>query len=151
MCVTTAAHCITAPLTDFRMIREAQKQAYIEEHELSTVYLSCYLPTGNRTADGTVPYEGICSVNREHLGQKCVIYDRDTLEVIAELECRDIGGNRLLREGKAVDVFKNTMDDALKLKRKHGNYVYIEWIDATDREPAAKIVREAELAGMADR
>ena len=53
------------------------------------LYLSCYLPTGNKTADGTVPYEGIVSSNKEHLGMDCIMYDMD-LNAVARWECRDV-------------------------------------------------------------
>ena len=110
------------------IMKEELKAKKIEEEGLERVFLSCYLPTGNRTADGTVPYEGICSCNREHLGMDCIMYDADLNEV-ARWECRDIGGNKLLRAGKAIDVYRDTMEHALALKKQYGDYVYIKWVD----------------------
>lgn len=107
---------------------EAEAEArYIQEQGLELVKLSCYLPTGNNTADGSVPKEGIVSCNREHLGMDCILYDEDFLPV-ARFECRDIGGNKLLREGKAIDVFRNDMQRAQEFIRTNKPYVYIKWI-----------------------
>lgn len=109
--------------------REAKREEFIKEHHLEKVFLSCYLPTGNCTADGTVPYEGICSCNVEHLGMDCIMYDLRTLEPVEYWECRDIGGNILLRQGKAIDVFRTDYNGCLELKAKYGDYVYIEWVE----------------------
>lgn len=103
------------------------QERFIEEEELVKVKLSCYLPTGNRTADGSEPYEGIISCNRDHLGMDCIMYDKDFIPV-ARFECRDIGGHKLLREGKAIDVFRTDMKRAKEFKKQYGEYVYIKWI-----------------------
>lgn len=105
----------------------AAEERYIQEQGLELVKLSCYLPTGNNTADGSVPKEGIVSCNREHLGMDCILYDEDFLPV-ARFECRDIGGNKLLREGKAIDVFRDDMQRAQEFIRTNKPYVYIKWI-----------------------
>ena len=104
-----------------------QKYEYIEEHHLEKVLLSCYLPTGCRTADGTVPYEGVVSSNREHLGMDCILYDAD-LVPYARFECRDIGGNSMLKAGTAIDVYRDDMDRAWQFIGEHGTWAYIEWI-----------------------
>ena len=123
-----ALYMMIAPVQISECYIVAQEQKFIEEHHLEKVYLSCYLPTGNRTADGTVPYEGICSCNREHLGQDCIMYDAKTLTPVARWECRDIGGNKMLQNGTAIDVYRDTMERALELRERYGYYVYVEWI-----------------------
>ena len=104
-----------------------QKYKFIEEHHLERVQLSCYLPTGYRTADGTVPYEGVVSSNTEHLGMDCILYDAD-LVPYARFECRDIGGNSMLKAGTAIDVYRDDMDRAWQFIGDHGTWAYIEWI-----------------------
>lgn len=117
-----------APLqTNWDLYEATCVERFIEEEELVKVKLSCYLPTGNCTADGTEPYEGIISCNREHLGQDCIVYNKDFLPV-ARFQCRDIGGNKLLREGKAIDVFRTDMSRAKAYIKEMGAYVYIKWI-----------------------
>ena len=103
------------------------EQKYIEEQGLELVKISCYVPTGNCTADGTMPYEGIVSCNREHLGMDCILFDEDFIP-IARFQCRDIGGNRLLREGKAIDVFRTDMSRAKAFINEHPAHMYIKWI-----------------------
>ena len=99
------------------------------EVEAQKVRCTCYLPTGNRTADGTVPYEGIIASNREHLGDMCIIYDMDG-NFIQIMECRDIGGHRKLRNGTAIDVYRDNMDRAKEWIATYGDYVQIIWIPA---------------------
>lgn len=119
---------LVSPNIDFELRNAMEEQAYIESEGLERVRLSCYLPTGNRTADGSIPYEGICASNREHMGQTCIMYDKD-LQEVARWECRDIGGNQLLREGKAIDVYRDTMDGAKEMIATYGDYVYVKWME----------------------
>ena len=95
--------------------------------ELQKVRCTCYLPTGNRTADGTVPYEGICASNRDNLGDVAVLYSTEG-EFIGFFECRDIGGNSRLKNGTAVDIFRDNMDRAYEWVGEWGDYVYVYWI-----------------------
>ena len=97
--------------------------------EPETVRATCYLPTGNRTADGTVPYEGIIASNREHLGDMALLYSLEG-EFIGFFECRDIGGHRKLRNGTAIDIFRDDMDRAWDWIHTYGDYVQIIWIEA---------------------
>lgn len=99
--------------------------------ELQKVRCTCYLPTGNKTADGTVPYEGICASNRDHLGDVAVLYSVDG-EFIGFFECRDVGGHRKLRNGTAVDIYRDSMDRAWDWVHTYGDYVYIYWIEGVD-------------------
>lgn len=97
--------------------------------DLQTVRATCYLPTGNRTADGTVPYEGIIASNRDHLGDVAILYTTEG-EFIGYFECRDIGGHRKLRNGTAIDIFRDSMDRAWDWVHTYGDYVQILWIEA---------------------
>lgn len=99
--------------------------------ELQKVRCTCYLPTGNRTADGTVPYEGICASNRDHLGDVAVLYSVDG-EFIGFFECSDIGGHSNLRNGTAIDIYRDSMDHAWEWVGEWGDYVYVYWIEEVD-------------------
>lgn len=99
--------------------------------ELQKVRCTCYLPTGNKTADGTVPYEGICASNRDHLGDVAVLYSVDG-EFIGFFECRDIGGHSKLRNGTAIDIYRDSMDRAWEWVGEWGDYVYVYWIGGVD-------------------
>lgn len=124
---------VTAPVRPCDVWMAQQRYDFIEEHNLKRVYLSCYLPTGNNCADGTPPIEGVVSSNREHLGMDCIVYDND-LTAVMRLECRDIGGHKMLREGTAIDVYRDSMERAYQLRDEYGLYVWVEWIDREETE-----------------
>lgn len=91
------------------------------------VRCTCYLPTGNKTADGTVPYKGIIASNREHLGDVAVLYD-ENLRIIGFFECKDTGGHKDLKNGSRIDVFCNSDDEIIKWQKTVGDYVYVQWV-----------------------
>lgn len=93
------------------------------------VKISCYLPTGNNTYSGQKPYVGGCAVNKEHLGQTAMLFDAE-YRFIGFYEVNDIGGNSLLKQGRAVDVFQETMSDAQAFIRENGDCGYVIFIDA---------------------
>ena len=124
---------VTAPVRPCDVWIAQQRYDFIEEHNLKRVYLSCYLPTGNNCADGTPPVEGVVSSSREHLGMDCIVYDND-LTAVMRLECRDIGGHKMLREGTAIDVYRDSMERAYQLRDEYGLYVWIEWIPREETE-----------------
>lgn len=93
----------------------------------NVVRCTCYLPTGNCTADGTIPYEGICASNRDHLGQVAVVYDMD-MNFIGYFECRDTGGHEGLKNGTRIDIFRNDMDGVREWQNTVGDYVIVQWV-----------------------
>jgi hypothetical protein len=124
---------VPPPLEPCQVYQAQKRYEFIEEHNLQRVYLSCYLPTGNNCADGTPPVEGVVSSNREHLGMDCIVYDAD-LTAVMRLECRDIGGHKMLREGTAIDVYRDSMERAYQLRDEYGLYVWVEWINREETE-----------------
>ena len=97
--------------------------------ELEYVRLSCYVANpGARCYDGTVAHEGVVACNVAHLGKVCVVYDIN-YNKIAEFECHDIGGNPLLMQGKAIDVYRDNIDRCWELVGKYGDHVYVKWQD----------------------
>lgn len=97
--------------------------------EPQEVRCTCYLPTGNPTYDGTMPYYGICASNEEHLGDMALLYDMDGT-YICMFECRDIGGNALLKSGEAIDIFQPDMESAKEWIATYGDYVQVIWVKA---------------------
>ena len=91
------------------------------------VRCTCYLPTGNRTTDGTIPYEGICASNQEHLGQVVVVWTQD-MELVGYFECRDTGSHEDLQNGSRIDIFRNDMNDVREWQSTVGDYVIVQWI-----------------------
>lgn len=118
---------------------ESHDDAYLEngmvQHLDSTeglklVRVTCYLAEpGAHTADGSVPFEGLCAGAPWRIGQDCILYDVNTLEPYARLECRDTGGHYLLQNDMAVDIYKDNMDNAWAQVGAHGDYSYIRWVE----------------------
>lgn len=112
---------------DFTFREAAAEQKIITENNLQQVRLSCYTaPEGARCADGTIPYEGVIASNAEHLGMVCYMYNQDLCQV-ARWECHDVGGNQLLRDGKAIDVYRDSLERCYEMIGRYGDYVYIRW------------------------
>lgn len=100
-----------------------------QDMEMQEVKISCYLPTGCKTYSGQVPYVGGCAVNKEHLGQTAMLFDAE-YRFVGFYEVNDIGGNRLLKQGRAIDVFQETMTDAKDFIRENGDHGFVIWLDA---------------------
>ena len=113
------------------MLKEIMAAVIVAMHlaEPQTVRCTCYLPTGHKTADGTVPYEGIIASNRDHLGDMALLLTMEG-ELIGMFECRDIGGNKKLRNGTGIDVYRDNMDRAWEWVHEYGDYIQIVWIPA---------------------
>lgn len=107
---------------------EEQESAPEEEKELQQIRCTCYLPTGNATASGVMPYEGICASNREHMGWTARIYTLDG-ELIGEFLSLDTGGHPTLQNGTSIDIYRDNMDRAMEWINTYGDYVLIEWIE----------------------
>lgn len=86
-----------------------------------------YLPTGDRTADGTIPYEGICASSPDHLGEAAVIYDMD-LRIIGIFECRDTGSHPGLNNGTRIDVYRDNKERIREWQETYGDYVIVQWV-----------------------
>lgn len=91
--------------------------------------ITCYLPTGNKTADGTVPYEGICAARRDWIGKVAVVYTED-MELIGFFEIRDTGGHKRIKNGTSIDIFRNDMSAAREWIATYGDYGYVQIIEA---------------------
>lgn len=97
--------------------------------EWEKVRCTCYLPTGNVTADGTMPYEGILASNREHLGDMALLFELDGTP-IGMFECRDTGGAKSLKNGTSIDIYRTDIDRAWDWVHTYGDYVYVKWVKA---------------------
>lgn len=96
---------------------------------MQEVRISCYLPTGNNTCTGQKPYVGGCAVNREHLGQTAMLFDAN-YRFLGFYDVNDIGGNSLLKQGRAIDIYQETMEDAVNFIKENGDHGYVVWINA---------------------
>lgn len=103
------------------------------EGEAYKMKLSCYLPTGNKTASGVYPYEGIVASFKERIGQTAILFecndDGALGEFIGIYEVADTGG-KSIRSGKVIDVYKENLDDAVKFIKNHTTHVYVYFYEA---------------------
>lgn len=96
--------------------------------ELDGVKVRCtiYLPTGNKTATGITPYQGIIAANVEHLNQECELYTVNG-DFIGIFVCEDTGGHKGLKNGTRIDVYRDNYENYRKWVEKYGDYVMIKW------------------------
>ena len=90
-----------------------------------------YLPTGNDTVSGTVPYEGIIASSPDHLGEAAVIYDMD-LRIIGIFECLDTGSHPGLNNGTRIDVYRENKQRIREWQKTYGDYVIVQWVKGKD-------------------
>lgn len=95
------------------------------------VRCTCYIPTGNPTASGIYPHEGIIATNREHLGESAMLFTIDG-EFIGYFDSMDTGGHEGLKNGTRIDVYRDTLDRAYDWVATYGDYVLIEWTGVTE-------------------
>ena len=88
------------------------------------VRCTCYIPTGNPTASGIYPHEGIIATNREHLGESAMLFTIDG-EFIGYFDSMDTGGHEGLKNGTRIDVYRDTLDRAYEWVATYGDYVLI--------------------------
>lgn len=98
-----------------------------DEIPLQRMRCTCYLPTGNACYDGTPTHKGVISSNVEHVGKTALLYTLDG-DFIGRFECHDIGGNCMLRNGTAIDVYRDTMEEAWEWVGNYGDYVLVRWL-----------------------
>lgn len=91
--------------------------------------VTCYTATGNPTASGCMPYEGIVAGKREWLGYVAILYDLD-MNYIGMYEFRDTGGAESLRNGTSIDVYRDTLEGCYDWIEEYGDYLYVEIIPA---------------------
>lgn len=95
------------------------------------VRCTCYIPTGNPTASGIYPHEGVIATNRQHLGESAMLFTLDG-EFIGYFDSMDTGGHEGLKNGTRIDVYRDNLDRAYDWVATYGDYVLIEWTGVTE-------------------
>lgn len=101
-------------------------EATIQEPTLMRV--TYYTATGNHTASGVYPEYGMCAMNRENLGRYAVVYTQE-MELIDVFEITDIGGHHMLRNGTAIDIFVEDIQQGRNFTSEYGDYLLVEIVD----------------------
>lgn len=127
-----ALMCMVPWKPNIKLIDTIAEQKFIEENNLIRIKISCYIASpGAHTADGSIPIEGYCSGNKEHLGQDLILYDED-LVAVGRYEIRDVGGHPMLRNGTAIDFYRDSLSRCYEFVATHGSYAYIQYIDRNE-------------------
>lgn len=85
------------------------------------------------TASGEEVRSGICASSEKNLGKKCLLYlvneDGSKGKEYMLLECKDTGGDELIKEGKLIDVWFPSLEEAKEHMRVTKGNVYIQIIE----------------------
>ena len=94
--------------------------------ECRKMTLTSYLPTGNATASGVMPYKGVAAAKREWLGKIAVVFERTeddkSGELIGVYEILDTGQTNGLKNGYVIDIFCESREECLPTQKV---YVYL--------------------------
>lgn len=111
--------------------KKKKKNKIKPSSEAYKVRCTCYIPTGNPTASGIYPHEGVIATNRQHLGESAMLFTLDG-EFIGYFDSMDTGGHEGLKNGTRIDVYRDTLDRAYDWVATYGDYVLIEWTGVTE-------------------
>lgn len=99
---------------------------------------TCYTSTeGSITASGENVREGIIAGKRAWMGKVAVLYDLD-MNIIGIFEFKDTGAGMdtdgdgvgdSIKNGKSVDVYRDTLERCKEWIHINGDYVYMQIID----------------------
>lgn len=87
--------------------------------------VTCYLPTGNPTASGVMPFVGGCAAKREWMGGAAVLYTLEG-EYLGVWTINDTGGHSRITSGQSLDLFMEDMSAAKKWIAEHGDYLLVQ-------------------------
>lgn len=100
---------------------------------------TCYTASeGSVTASGQTVREGIVAAKREWIGCVAVIYDID-MNFIGYFEVLDTGNGMdtdgdgkgdSIKNGKSIDVYRDTYDRCVDWISEYGDYVYVQIVKA---------------------
>lgn len=97
----------------------------IQEPQL--IRTTCYIATGNKTASGVYPKEGMIAGRKEDIGKTAILYDKD-MNYIGMFEITDTGG-KPIRSGKVIDVYRDNIERVYEWSEEYGDYTYVQIID----------------------
>ena len=102
--------------------------------EPQLIRCTCYTASeGAVTADGSKPIEGYIAGKREWLSYLCVMYENDNGKVgnlIGYFDFRDTGGAETLKNGKSIDVYRDSLEGCYDWIAQYGDYVFVQIIKA---------------------
>lgn len=103
----------------------------IEESKVpERVKMRCTVYTGGGiTKSGKKVREGFIASNNSNLGRVALLYTEDG-KFIGAFECEDTGSAHWLKDGTAIDVYRESKSGCRDWIATYGDYVLVQWIDA---------------------
>lgn len=107
-----------------------------ETVETKKMRVTCYCPEScpgiGITASGK-PVVGNYTIaaRRDWIGSVLILYKDDNGkkgDMIGIYECTDTGGHEDLKNGTALDIYQNSLDEAWGFIHKYGTYVWVDRI-----------------------
>lgn len=74
----------------------------------------CY---GTTTASGKQVREGMAAMAKEYIGKTAIVYTKD-FELIGIYEIEDTGGDYRIKEGKCIDIYIPSYEEAIQFGRQ---------------------------------
>lgn len=106
------------------------------KNDFRALEMTYYLETGNKCANGKIPRFGICSYNKDYIGQTAIVYSENG-QLIGYFEIYDTGYGRDSYNGKGtieneecIDIFMESDAEGKEFIKKYGNEVYVKIVDA---------------------
>ncbi|MBQ0089299.1 MAG: hypothetical protein KBT27_08200 [Prevotellaceae bacterium] len=115
------------------------KVSAAEFDEPTRIRCTCYTSTeGSVTASGEHVREGIVAGKREWMGKVAVLYDLNMnligyyefLDTGAGIDTDGDGKGDSIKNGKSIDVYRDTLERCKEWIGLYGDYVYMEIIEA---------------------
>lgn len=107
-------------------------KAEMEYNEPVVVRSTCYIDKGY-TASGAYTRHGIAAAKKEWIGCVAALYqvneDGSIGEFIGYYEILDTGSASWLKDGTAIDVWCDGMDEVHEWQTNNGDYVYMQLIE----------------------
>ena len=92
------------------------------------------------TASGESVREGIVAAKKEWMHSIAVLYDMD-MNLIGYFEIKDTGAGidtngdgkgDTIKDGKSIDVYRDTLSRCSEWTREHGDYVFLQIIEGAE-------------------
>lgn len=125
-------------LTLFMVVALSTKVSASDFATPTKIRCTCYTSTeGSVTASGDQVREGIIAGKRSWLGKVAILYDQD-MNIIGFYEFKDTGAGidtdgdgkgDSIKNGKSVDVYRDTYARCKEWVNTYGDYVYMQIVE----------------------
>lgn len=106
------------------------------KNDFRALEMTYYLETSKQCANGKMPRFGICSYNKDYIGQTAIIYSGSG-QLIGYFEIYDTGygrdsynGKGMIENEECIDIFMESDADGKEFIQKYGNKCYVKIVDA---------------------